>query len=139
MKTLVFLQHHGGSIQKGELGVLSKAAELGLEPCGVLVGSGVRDLAEGAGRFGARTVFVADDPRLEAPLPQPRVDVIARLVQEQGFENVLFAQSVLGADIAAGLAARLDAGLNWDLVGLEARDGGLVGTRSALADTVEVA
>ena len=36
------------------------------------------------------------------------------------------------------LAARLDAGLNWDLSGLEVRDGDLVGVRSALADTVRV-
>jgi len=46
---------------------------------------------------------------------------------------VLFAQSVLAADVAAGLAARLDAGLNWDLVDLNA-DG--VGMRPALADSV---
>jgi electron transfer flavoprotein alpha subunit len=138
VKTLVFLEHHDGNIQKGQLGVLSKAAELGLETSGVLIGSGVGGLAEQAGRFGANTVYVADDPRLEAPLPQPRVDVIAHLVQERGFENVLFAQSVLGADVAAALAARLDAGLNWDLAGLELRDGALVGIRSALADSVHV-
>jgi len=45
---------------------------------------------------------------------------------------------VLAADIAAGLAARLDAGLNWDLVDLELRDGKLVGKRAALQDSVLV-
>src|SRR5437879_627081 len=29
MATLVFLEHHGGDLQKGSLGVLSKAASLG--------------------------------------------------------------------------------------------------------------
>jgi len=83
-------------------------------------------------------VFVADDPRLEAPLPQPRVDVLAALVGEHGFGSVLFAQSVLVADVAAGLSARLDAGLNWDLTDLEVSGGELVGKRPALADSVYV-
>ena len=69
-----------------------------------IAGSGVGELAAGAGRFGAATVFVADDERLAAPLPQPRVDVLAALVRDEGFDTVLFAQSVLAADVAAGLA-----------------------------------
>src|SRR5207237_5711914 len=89
-------------------------------------------------KFGAARVFVADDPALEAPLPQPRVDVLAKLVRERGFDTVLFAQSVLAADVAAGLAARLDAGLNWDLIDLVREDGRLVGRRPALADSVYV-
>jgi electron transfer flavoprotein alpha subunit len=124
MATLVFLEHHGGELLKGSLGVLAKAAALGDdEVAGVVLGSGVRQLAEAAGKFGAAKVYVADDPQLEAPLPQPRVDVLARLVEEQGIDTVLFANSVLAADVAAGLAARLDAGLNWDLVDLTQEDG----------------
>jgi electron transfer flavoprotein alpha subunit len=133
--TLVFLEHHEGAIQKGSLGVLAKAAQLGSSVTGVLIGSGVRGIAGLAGAFGAATVFVADDERLSAPLPQPRVDVLAKLVRDAGFDTVLFAQSVLAADVAAGLAARLGAGLNWDLVDLTA-DG--VGKRPALADSVVV-
>jgi electron transfer flavoprotein alpha subunit len=64
------------------------------------------------------------------------VDVISALVAERGFDTVLFAASVLAADVAGGLAARLGAGLNWDLSDLERRDGALVGRRSALGDTV---
>jgi electron transfer flavoprotein alpha subunit len=64
--------------------------------------------------------------------------VLARLVREEGFDAVLFAQSVLAADVAAGLAARLEAGLSWDLVDLSIRDGALVGTQPALGDSVYV-
>ncbi len=135
MKTLVFLEHHDGAIQKGSLGVLAKAVALGGELAGVLAGSDVRSLAAEAGEHGAATVWVAEDERLDAPLPQPRVDVLAKLVRDESFDTVLFAQSVLAADIAAGLAARLDAGLNWDLVDLDA-DG--VGKRPALSDSVYV-
>jgi electron transfer flavoprotein alpha subunit len=66
------------------------------------------------------------------------VDVISRLVKDQSFGTVLFAASVLSADVAGGVAARLDAGLNWDLGDLVLDDGTLVGKRSALGDTVQV-
>ena len=133
MKLLVFLEHHGGEVTKASLGVLAKARALG-EAAGVVAGSGVRAVAEAVGG----RVYAADDPRLEAPLPQPRVDVLAALVRAEGFDAVLFAQSVLAADIAAGLAARLGAGLNWDLADLVELDGSLVGKRPALGDSVIV-
>jgi electron transfer flavoprotein alpha subunit len=138
MKTLVFLEHHGGQIERDSLGVLSKAASLGGEVEAVLIGSSVGERASEAGRHGATRVHVADDARLEAPLPQPRVDVLETLVRDGGFDTVAFAASVLSADVAAGLAARLDAGLNWDLTDLVEQDGRLVGKRPALGDSVYV-
>ena len=139
MSILVFLEHHGEELQKGSLAVLSKAAQLGAgDVAGVVVGSGVSDFAAQAGKHGAATVYVADDERFAAPLPQPRVDAIAQLVNEHGIETILFAQSILSADIASGLAARLEAGLNWQLTDLLADGGGLTGKQSALADTVVV-
>ncbi len=137
MSTLVFLEHHDGEILNASLGVLSKAAQLGdSDVAAVLIGSGVGELAPEAGKHGASTVFVADDPRLEKPLPQPRVDVLAPLVKDRGFENVLFTQTILGGDVAAALAARLEAGVNWQLTDLVAQDGELTGKQPALADSV---
>ena len=139
MPTLVFLEHHGDELEKGPLAVLSKAASLGEDDvAGVLLGSGVGGLASEAGKFGAGTVYVVDDPALEAPLPQPRIDALAQIVREKEIDTVLFANSVLAADVAAGLAARLEAGLNWDLIDLAREDGRLVGRRPALEDSVYV-
>jgi electron transfer flavoprotein alpha subunit len=139
MSVLVFLEHHGTELQKGSLGVLAKAATLGGgEVAAVLVGGGVSALASEAGKFGAGKVYVAEDDSLEPPLPQARVDVLAKVVRDGGYDTVLFANSVLAADVAAGLAARLDAGLNWDLVDVESRDGALVGKRPALQDSILV-
>ena len=137
MTSLVFLEHHGGELVKNSLAVLSKGASLG-DVHGVVIGSGVREAAAKAGVFGAQKVWVADDAALEAPLPQPRVDVLERLVRDHGYDTLLFGQSVLAADVAAGLAARLDAGLNWDLTDLVRQDGALVGKRPALQDSVVV-
>jgi electron transfer flavoprotein alpha subunit len=139
MSTLVFLEHHGNELLKPSLAVLSKAATLGHDDvAGVVAGADVRALAEEAGKFGAARVYVAEDVALATPLPQPRVDVLAQLVSDQGFENVFLAQSILGGDIAAGLAARLDAGVNWQLTDVTAQSSGdgLVGTQPALSDSV---
>jgi electron transfer flavoprotein alpha subunit len=117
--------------------VLSKAASLG-EAAGVVLGPGASEVAARAGAFGAVKAYSCDDAALAAPLPQPRVDAFAALVEKTGADAVLFAASVLAADVAAGLAARLDAGLNWDLTDLVIADGKLVGKRPALGDTVLV-
>jgi electron transfer flavoprotein alpha subunit len=139
MPALVYVEHHEGEAVKGSLGVLGRAAQVfGGDVTAVLCGAGVRPLAEALGRHGAGHVLVADDPALESPLPQPRVDVLAKLIPDKGFDTVVFGASVLTADIAAALAARLEAGLNWDLVDLELEDGKLVGKRPALQDSVIV-
>ncbi len=138
MSTLVFLEHHDGMIQKGALGVLARALALGGDVAGVLVGHGVAGVAAAAGSFGATKVYVVDAPAFEAPLPQPRVDALEAVVAASGAENILFAASVLSADIAAGLSARLDAGLNCDVTDFAVEGGQLVARRPALGDTVLV-
>ena len=138
MKTLVFLEDHEGKLQKDSLGVLSKAASFDAEVEGVILGGEVEGLAAQAGKFGARRVHVMEDVLLTKPLPQPRVDALETLIGDGGFDTVLFAATVLSADIAAALAARLDAGLNWDLTDVVLEDGKLVGKRPALGDTVYV-
>ena len=135
---LVFLEHHGDELLKGSLGVLGKAASLGDDVAGAVVGSDVKAVASQAGRFGASKVYVADDPALAAPLAQPRVDALEAIGRESRADTILFANSVLAADVAAGLAARLDAGLNWDLVDLTQDGESLVGKRPALEDSVYV-
>ncbi|HVS85127.1 MAG TPA: electron transfer flavoprotein subunit alpha/FixB family protein [Gaiellaceae bacterium] len=137
MKTLVFLEHRGSELQKGALGVLTKAVQLGGADA-VIAGDGARALAAEAGRYGAAKVWVCEDEQVQQALPQPRVDVVAQVVADGGYDTVLFANSVLAADVAAGLAARLDAGLNWDLADLEANGDELVGKRPALQDSVYV-
>jgi electron transfer flavoprotein alpha subunit len=137
METLVFLEHHGSELQKGALGVLAKAAAVGDGGvAAVIAGPGAKALAAEAGKYGAAKVWACEDDEVAQPVPQPRVDVIAHVIEQGGYDTVLLANSVLAADIAAGLAARLDAGLNWDLTDLELRDGDLVGKRPALQDSV---
>jgi len=139
MSVVVFLESHGDELQKGSLGVLGRAASLGDgDVAAVIAGEGAKALAAEAAKFGATKVWVCEDEEVAQPVPQPRVDVLAQVVEEGGYDTVLFANSVLAADVAAGLAARLDSGLNWDLTDIELRDGELVGKRPALQDSVFV-
>ena len=135
MSILVFVEHHDGELQKGSLGVLAKAASLGDDVSAVLVGGGVKALAAETGAYGATKAHVLEDASLDPPLPQARVDAIAQVVRDGAYDTVLFANSVLAADVAAGLAARLDAGLNWDLVDITSD---FVGKRPALQDSLLV-
>ena len=135
MSTLVFVEHHDRAPQESALGVLGKAASLGGDVAAVVCGEHAREVAAELGRYGAQRVFAADAPALAAPLPQPRVDVITALIGEHGFDTVLLGSSVLAADIAAALAARLEAGLNYGLVDLRLDGDRLVGVQPILGDS----
>jgi len=137
MSLLVFLEQHEQAVSPGSLGLLTKAATLDPDVGAVLVGNDdLGSLARLAGNNGAATVFTAADAS-SSPLPGPRIDALAGLVRQfPNFDTVLFSNSVLAADVAAGLAARLDAGINWDLVDLELRDGEPVGKQPMLQDSV---
>jgi electron transfer flavoprotein alpha subunit len=138
MTALVFVEEREGELVAGSVGLLSKARDLGLEPVALLAGADVRRHAGALGRHGATRVLVAEDPSLAGPLPQPRVDIVAAALQGGEFDTVLFENSALTADIAAAVAARLEAGVNWDLVDLHVRGDELVGTRLALSDSAQV-
>lgn len=137
MRALVYVEDRDGEPTADSLAAVTTAARLTRSAAAVLCGDGVT--AGGSVRAaGAAHVYVVDDPALAAPLPQPRVDVLAGLVREREFDTVLFATSSLTTDVAGALANRLQAGLNWDLVDLELRGEELVGRRLALHDSVLV-
>ncbi len=129
-----------GGLLRGSAGVLTKAAGLSEGSVAAVLagGRGLDALAQEAGRFGAAKVYVARAEVLHPPLPQPLVDVVERVVIDGGYDTVLFSNSVLAADVAAGLAARLGAGLNWDLVDMAERDGELTAHRLAFLDSTLV-
>ena len=138
MSTLVYVEQHEGEAQRASLGVLSKAVSLENEVSAVVLGDGARRVSETLGEFGAVKTFVSEVSELTAPLPQARVDALSGLVKEQEFDNVFFASTVLTADVAAGLASRLGAGLNWGLTDLCLDEGTWVGIQPSLGDSVYV-
>lgn len=135
-RTLVVLEHRSGVTSPGQLAVVSKAREVSGEVEVVAFGGGAEDLAPVLSQHGAEVLHVAAGGLYEQPLAQPRLDAVVWLVQQRGYEAVFLENSSLAADIAAGAAVRMDAGVNWDLQDVWLHDGGLVGSRLALLDSV---
>jgi electron transfer flavoprotein alpha subunit len=134
---LVYALHYEGAFNKNSLGAVSEgarlASELGTECHAIVVGEGVSDdLAGQLGNYGAAKVF-----RVEGPegLAQPVVDAMAKVATENDHDYLLFGGGLLGFEIGAGLAARLDAGVVMEVTEVEARDGKLVAKRPILKDS----
>src|SRR5215217_5466865 len=94
---LVYALHDDeGNFNKNSLGAISEAAklasELGTEAAAVVVGDVSDDGAAGLGAYGAKRVFRAKD----APegLAQPIVDVMAKVIQDEGFSYALFGRGL---------------------------------------------
>jgi electron transfer flavoprotein alpha subunit len=139
VSVLVFLEQRDGDLDRSSLGVLSKAATLGAGAVeAVICGERNDEMVAQAGKFGADKVYLAPFPELSSSLPQPCLDVVASVAALHAPRAVLFSTSVLASDVAAGLSARLGAGLNWDLTDIVMKDGQLLGYRPALQDTVLV-
>ena len=109
---LVYALHDGeGNFNKNSLGALSEAAklagEMGTEAAAVVVGDVSDEQAQGLGNYGVTKVYRAKD--VSEGLAQPIVDVMAKVIQDDGFSYALFGGGLLGFEIGAGLTARLDA------------------------------
>jgi electron transfer flavoprotein alpha subunit len=135
LNILVYIEERHGRPSEDSLGLLSYVSSLDAAVSGVVCGFGVREAAEEALNYAPREVFAIDDARLHGRLPQPYVDAVAQLVREQQIDAVLFVASVLASNLAGALAARLEAGLNWDLSDIVLREGRLVGRKLVLGDT----
>ena len=137
MKFLVYVHSDAGEFADNSLGMLARAAELDGDVTAFVAGSGIDDgWAGGLGAYGAGNVLVADDAALEGGLSQPIVDAIEGPAREA--DAVLFGAGVVSADIAAGLAARIGAGIACETTGLRVDGDSLVAVRPALGDTVMV-
>jgi electron transfer flavoprotein alpha subunit len=138
---LVYAEQHDGEFTPGSLGLLAEARTLadalGVQTHAVVCGAGLDEAAcARLGGHGATRVVICDDEALASGLPQPAVDAVAGVVADGGHSLVLFGASVLASDIAAGLSARLDAGIVVDAVELHDEEGRVVTRRPGLGDSV---
>ena len=135
---LVYALHDGeGNFNKNSLGALSEASklasELGAEAAAVVVGDVSDDQAQALGNYGVSKVYRAKD--VPEGLAQPIVDVMAKVIQDDGFSYALFGGGLLGFEIGAGLTARLDAEVTMEVTGVKAVDGKLLSERPILQDS----
>src|SRR4051795_8642346 len=136
-RILVYALHYEGAFNKNSLGAVSEGArlaqQLGTECHAIVVGEGVADdLAGSLGAYGATKVFKVEGPE---GLAQPVVDAMAQVIEANGHEYALFGGGLLGFEIGAGLAARLDAGVCMEVTNVRVEDGKLVAERPILKDS----
>jgi electron transfer flavoprotein alpha subunit len=136
---LVYALHYEGAFNKNSLGAVSEggrlASELGTECHAIVVGDKAGlpdDLLSTLGAYGASKVFRAEGPE---GLAQPVVDAMAKVAEDNGHEYLLFGGGLLGFEIGAGLAARLDAGVCMEVTEVKVQDGKLVARRPILQDS----
>mgnify|MGYP006159596829 CR=1 FL=1 len=140
MSILVYALHYEGEFNKNSLGAVSEGAklakELGVDAHAVVVGDDATDdLCKQLGNYGASKVYRAPAP---AGLGGPVVDVMAKLIEDNGYDYVIFGGGLLGFEIGAGLAARLHGGVTMEVTEVKAQDGKLVAVRPILQDSAVV-
>jgi electron transfer flavoprotein alpha subunit len=141
MSILVYALHYEGEFNKNSLGAVSEGArlakELGSEAAAVVVGGDdlTDELCASLGGYGVTKVFRARAPE---GLAQPVVDVMAKVISDNGFKYALFGGGLLGFEIGAGLTARLGGGVTMEVTSVKAEDGKLVAERPILQDSAIV-
>ena len=133
---LVVVDHRGDEPTAGALALLALARRLSSSVAAVVFGPEAESIAAGLGAAGADVTFVSTT--VDADLGQPQAAVVESIVRTHAIAAVLLEHSVAAAELAAALAVRLDAGVDWDLQDLTVEDGRLVGHRLALNDTTAV-
>jgi electron transfer flavoprotein alpha subunit len=135
---LVYALHDDeGNFNKNSLGAISEAAklagEIGEQAAVAVAGEVAVDACQGLGAYGAAKVYRAKS----APegLAQPIVDVMAKVIEDNGFSYALFGGGLLGFEVGAGLTARLNAGVTMEVTEVKVQDGKLVAERPILQDS----
>ena len=92
------------------------ADEMGGSRSALVIGSNVTDKANEMAGYGADTIIVADHPGLEVYLTDTYTRVAAEIIADKQPAVVIIGGSSTGKDLAARLAARLNAPLAMDCI-----------------------
>lgn len=95
------------------------AEKLSTEVTAVLLGEGVKALADDLAAFGADKVVVVDDPALKEYTTEPYTHAMYNVIEKFKPEVVLYGATAIGRDLAPRVSARVKTGLTADCTKLE--------------------
>ncbi len=125
---LVFCEQREGKLKKVAFEDLcvgyAIAEKRGGELTAVIVGSGIKGLADEVVKFGVNKVITVDDPSLQFYTPDGYAGALEKLCREHKPHTVVLSSTVLGKDLGATLAARLETAIIPDCTALEFDDTG---------------
>ncbi len=133
---LVFCEQREGKLKKvafedlcvgyaiaGKRGGITGDAD-GAQLAAVIIGSGIKNLAAEVAKFGVNKVITVDDPSLQFYTSDGYAGALERLCREHKPHTVVLSSTVLGRDLGATLAARLETAIIPDCTALEFDDAG---------------
>jgi len=98
------------------------AKDLNTEVTAVLLGSGVKGLADELAEHGADKVIVVDDPELKDYRTEPYAHALSAVINEYKPEIMLVGATAIGRDLGPRVSARVKTGLTADCTVLEIGD-----------------
>ncbi|MEZ3421920.1 MAG: electron transfer flavoprotein subunit alpha/FixB family protein [Eubacterium sp.] len=98
------------------------AADLNTDVTAVLLGSGVKTLADSLAEYGADKVIVVDSPVLEVYRTEPYTQALTAVINEYKPEIMLVGATAIGRDLGPRVSARVGTGLTADCTVLEIGD-----------------
>lgn len=122
----VYIETEGGKIADVSLELMTKgrelAAQLGVKTEAVVIGHHTEGIEEELSRYGADTVWVADDERFTPFRTLPHTAVLTALIRQEQPQIVLFGATCIGRDFAPRVSSALHSGLTADCTQLEIGD-----------------
>ena len=120
---LVFCEQREGKLKKVAFEDLcvgyAIAEKRGGELTAAILGSGIKDLAAEVVKFGVNKVVTVDDPSLQFYTSDGYAGALEKLCRELKPHTVVASSTVLGKDLGASLAARLETAIIPDCTVLE--------------------
>lgn len=98
------------------------AKDLNTEVTAVLIGSGVKGLADELAAYGADKVILVDDPELKEYRTEPYAHALASVIEKYKPEIVLVGATAIGRDLGPRVSARVHTGLTADCTQLDIGD-----------------
>lgn len=95
------------------------AADLNTNVTAVILGDGVKALADQLAVYGADKVIVVDNPVLKEYTTEPYTHAVHQIIEQYKPEIVLFGATAIGRDLAPRVSARVKTGLTADCTKLE--------------------
>jgi electron transfer flavoprotein alpha subunit len=119
----VFAETVDGTPKPVVLELLTKARSLG-DTTAIALGPGASKSAETLAKYGAKKVYVHEDPAFRDVLASPAVDLLARMIEKDKPDLVIFGMTYDGRDVASRLSARLGTALIANATDVIRKDGG---------------
>ena len=114
----VYIETEKGVVADVSLELLTKgrelAATLGVKLEAVVIGENLAGMEKELARYGADTVWVADDKELAPFRTLPHTAVMCGLIEQEKPQIVLFGATCIGRDFAPRVSSALHSGLTAD-------------------------